>query len=413
MITVRFTTLRRTKQGFPVNLYININGKRLHFFTDIYISTPDNLREGKVRKGEDNYLEKNLRLSKIFADVSALVYQQQNISILKQQIPVILGHKSNLNNVTLVDYILKYSLLKFHKRTRKLYEGTATKIKLFDNNITIDKVNKEWLTRFEQFCAKTMSINGYAIHMRNIRAVFNHLIAEGITTNYPFKRYKIKKEKTVHRALTEEQLRSIKYVDGPRFCLEYRDIFMLSLYLIGCNMKDLLHLKPDQIQNGRLVYHRFKTNKLYNVKIEPEALEIIRRYKGKNYLLNCLDRYKDYLDYLHHMNDGLKKLGMEYQEGKGYVEGTKAICPELTSYWARHTWATIAYSIGISKDIISQALGHSNGVVVTDIYIEYNLEKVDEANQKVIDYINGLQRMMGSCEAPLCCLVQFWFYNKT
>jgi integrase len=90
------------------------------------------------------------------------------------------------------------------------------------------------------------------------------------------------------------------------------------------------------------------------------------------------------------MNDGLKKLGMEYTEGKGYVEGTKAICPELTSYWARHTWATIAYNIGVSKDIISQALGHSNGVQVTDIYIQYDLEKVDEANRKVIDYINML-----------------------
>jgi integrase len=81
---------------------------------------------------------------------------------------------------------------------------------------------------------------------------------------------------------------------------------------------------------------------------------------------------------------------MEYTEGKGYVEGTKAICHELTSYWARHTWATIAYNIGVSKDIISQALGHSNGVQVTDIYIAYDLGKVDEANRKVIDYINML-----------------------
>jgi integrase len=124
--------------------------------------------------------------------------------------------------------------------------------------------------------------------------------------------------------------------------------------------------------------------------VEPEALEILQKYQGERYLLNCLDRYKDYLDYLHHMNDGLKKLGMEYIEGEGYVDGTKAICPELTSYWARHTWATVAYSIGISKDVISQALGHSNGMQVTDIYIDYELEKVDEANRKVIDYINSL-----------------------
>ena len=390
MITIRLITLRKTRQGFPVNLYININGRRLHFFTDVHISTPDNLQEGRITKGETNYQEKNLRLGRILAEVSALIYQQQDINVLKQKVPIILGHKENMAEMKLTDHILRFSRLKFHKRTRKLYEGTANKIKHFDAKITIDKVNKTWLILFEQFCFQTMSINGYAIHMRNIRAVFNHLITEGIIVDYPFKAYKIKKEKTIHRALTDEQLRLIKYTDTPGFCLEYRDMFMLSLYLIGINPKDLFHLIPDKVLNGRITYHRFKTNKLYNVKIEPEALEILQRYKGNKHLLNCLDRYKDYLDYLHHMNDGLKKLGMEYTEGKGYVEGTKAICPELTSYWARHTWATIAYGIGISKDIISQALGHSNGVQVTDIYIEYDLGKVDEANRKVIDYINVL-----------------------
>lgn len=390
MITIRFIVLRKTRNGFPVNLYININGSRLHFFTDIYISSPDNLQEGKIGRRESNYFEKNLRLSKISAEASALVYQCPDVNVLKQKIPVLLGHKTNSTDIKLTDHIIQYSLLKSYKRTRKLYEGTANKVKLFDDNITIDKVNKEWLVRFEQFCARTMSINGYAIHMRNIRAVFNHLIAEGATTNYPFKKYKIKKEKTVHRALTEEQLKMVRDANQPEFALEYRDIFMLSLYLIGCNMKDLLHFIPDQVQNDRLVYHRFKTNKLYNVKIEPESLKILQKYKGEKYLLNCLDRYKDYLDYLHHMNDGLKKLGMEYIDGKGYVEGTKAICSELTSYWARHTWATIAYNIGVSKDVISQALGHSNGMAVTDIYIEYDLEKVDDANRKVIDYINSL-----------------------
>lgn len=390
MITIRFITLHRTKQGFPVNLYININGKRLHFFTDIYISTPDNLHEGKIKKAESNYFEKNVRLNMILAEASALVYRQQDVNILKQQIPVLLGHKENPDKISLMNHILKYGSLKQNKRTRKLYEGTANKVRQFDDKITIDKVNKTWLISFEQFCAKTMSINGYAIHMRNIRAVLNYLIAEGVATNYPFKTYKIKKEKTVHRVLTEEQLRLIKYADSPGFCMEYRDMFMLSLYLIGINIKDLLYLTPDNMMNERIIYHRFKTNKLYNVKIEPECAEILQRFHGRRYLLNCLDRYKDYLDYLHHMNDGLKKLGMEYKEGKGYVEGAKSICPELTSYWARHTWATIAYGIGISKDVISQALGHSNGIQVTDIYIDYDLEKVDDANRKVIDYINSL-----------------------
>lgn len=56
-------------------------------------------------------------------------------------------------------------------------------------------------------------------------------------------------------------------------------------------------------------------------------------------------------------------------------------------YWARHSWATIAYSIGIPKDIISQALGHSFGVAITDVYIDYDNEKVDESNRRVLDWV--------------------------
>lgn len=390
MITVKLITLEQTKQGYPVYLYININGRRLHFFTDVYITNPDNLKEGKVGKGEGNYLEKNLRLTKILADTTALVYQHQDTSTLKQRIPVILGHVKQADKLLLIDQITHFASLKLHDRTRRLYEGTVSKVKAFTSDITVDKVDKQWLTMFEQYCAKTMSINGYAIHMRNIRAVFNHLIDEGIITNYPFRTYKIKKEKTAHRVLTDEQLSMIKHASGPEYALEYRDIFILSLYLIGINIKDLLYITPDNIQNGRLVYHRFKTNKLYDIKIEPECTEILQKFRGARYLLNCMDRYKDYLDYLHHINYGLKKLGMEYTNGKGYSKTTKPICPTLSTYYARHTWATLAYGLGVSKDIISQALGHSNGVSVTDIYIEYDQRKVDEANRKVIDYINGL-----------------------
>ena len=60
-------------------------------------------------------------------------------------------------------------------------------------------------------------------------------------------------------------------------------------------------------------------------------------------------------------------------------------------HWARHTWATIAHKIGISKDVISLALGHEFGCKTTGIYIDYDLEQIDKANRKVIDYINSLK----------------------
>ena len=61
--------------------------------------------------------------------------------------------------------------------------------------------------------------------------------------------------------------------------------------------------------------------------------------------------------------------------------------PRMTLYWARHSFATIAYEIGISTDIIADCLGHKTGHRITEIYIQKDQRKVDEANRKVIDYV--------------------------
>lgn len=233
-----------------------------------------------------------------------------------------------------------------------------------------------------------MTVNGYFGHLKNLRAVFNYLVNEGITTNYPFRTFKVRTEVTLHRALTMEQVRAIATCKCPGFMEKYRDTFMLMLYLIGINSKDLLYLKEDNLIDNRIVYYRYKTGKLYSIKVEPEALCIINKYRGKSHLLNFMDSYSDHLTCLHHINDNLKKIGMEYVTGVGYFG--KAIYSELTTYYARHTWATIAFEVGIPKDTVSLALGHSTGVKVTDIYIKYDLRKIDEANRRVIDCIRNL-----------------------
>ena len=90
---------------------------------------------------------------------------------------------------------------------------------------------------------------------------------------------------------------------------EYRDLFMLTFYLIGINTVDLADCTLDSIVNGRLEYRRHKTNKLYSIKIEPEAMEIINRYKGKKHLIRCFDRYKDYKALQGSVNNALAKIG--------------------------------------------------------------------------------------------------------
>ena len=93
------------------------------------------------------------------------------------------------------------------------------------------------------------------------------------------------------------------------------------------------------------------------------------------------------------MNDALKQIGEVKRSGLGGKKERRPLFPDLTSYWSRHTWATIAASIDVPKDIIGRALGHSWACnTVTDIYIDFDDAKIDKANRQVIDFLNSYAR---------------------
>ena len=275
--------------------------------------------------------------------------------------------------------------------TRKIYLRTSKKILEYDpdaERLGLDDIDREWMDGFDMFLKQTTSANIRNLYFRNIRAVFNDAIADGVTANYPFKTFKMPKlEPTRKRALTLEQLRALRKAPCDEFQAEYRDLFLLSVYLIGISPVDLLCAKKEEIVNGRLEYRRRKTHKPYSIKIEPEAQGIIDRYSGKDWLLSPLDRYKDYKDYLSHMNRALKTIGKTCAKNGLRREG-EAICSDLSAYWSRHTWTTLSAQLDIPLEIAARALGHSwIDNVVTSIYIQFDTRKVDAANRKVIDAI--------------------------
>lgn len=272
-------------------------------------------------------------------------------------------------------------------RTVELYEKTLKKVEEYQYDVTLEEMTPTWLTLFDHSLGG--ELNGRAIHLRNIRAVFNFALDEEMTEKYPFRKFKIKHEATRKRALTLDQLRAYINLDDltPQE-EEYRDMFLLTFYLIGINPVDLA--KVESLRSGRLEYKRAKTGKKYSIKVEPEALAIIKKHAGEKKLLNPFERYKYYRDYNHKLNDSLKKIGEISGKARNGVKTRTPIEPECSIYWARHTWATIAYSIGIPEVVIADALGHSHGNRVTCIYIDKSLDRVDEANRKVIDYVLGI-----------------------
>ena len=110
--------------------------------------------------------------------------------------------------------------------------------------------------------------------------------------------------------------------------------------------------------------------------------------RGKDHLLEALDHHGDFLSWRTQLNKRLKALG-QVTGKRGKVVGDGPF-PFLSTYWSRHTWATIAYEAGVPVDTIAQALGHSDrSHSVTMIYIKPDQSRVDEANRRVIDYVIG------------------------
>ncbi|MFV0546853.1 MAG: tyrosine-type recombinase/integrase [Bacteroides sp.] len=396
MATVNYylDTRRAKKDGtFPLKLRVQHNKKFL-IATEFSAST-ETWSNVEYNKKEPNYKAKNVvirnLLNKVESYLLSIDDRLKRISdkSLKAQIEYLIKNNSTEER-SFISFIDEFIETKKKDNTIALYESTKIKIEEFDDTCTFDTIDKKWLTSFNDHLYKQgLKTNTRSIHLRNIRSVFNYCLDNEITELYPFRKFKIEKEETRKRALTREQLVMLRDYKGDEYQKEFQDIFMLMFYLIGINSIDLFHAK--KLENGRLEYKRAKTGKLYSINIEPEALELIEKYKGKNYLLNTVEKYGSYRNFTTLMGRGLKRLGLNERKGLGGKKVGIPLFPDISPYWARHTWATIAASLDIPKETISQALGHEIGSHVTSIYIDFDRRKIDEANRKVIDYLNQEQ----------------------
>lgn len=274
-------------------------------------------------------------------------------------------------------------------RTKELYEFTLSKLRAFCPDLSAvawDEITPDWLARFDAYLARTAhKKNGRNIHLRNIRAVFNSALDAEDTACYPFRRFKIRSEETCKRSLTLDALRELFDYPVEAYAEIYRDMFKLIFMLIGINIVDL-HTLQSITPDGRIEFRRSKTHRLFSIKLEPEALALIDKYRGERGLLCIADRWESHRTFCHQMNKALQRIGCT-RSGLGGRKSDTGAFPGLTSYWARHTWATIAADLDIPDATISLALGHAGENRTTDIYIRRNQRKVDEANRRVLDWV--------------------------
>ena len=400
-----FLDTRNAKDGKPCVLKLAIAHKKKTALISLDVKLDPNKQwEGDKIVEHDDKFVLNTYINRIKNTVESRIIQWKNDGSLANMTAYDIKakceeelkpekKKEKEDETTFVFRFKKYAS-RMTNGSKRTFDHTLNRLEAFTslpNHISLEKLKFEditvdWLTDFDTFLSKTAKINTRNIHYRNIRTVFNDALEDGITQFYPFRRFKIKNEITPDRSLTVEELRQLIFFDCEEHAKKYRDIFLLMFYLMGINNVDLC--KATEITKGRLVFNRTKTNHFFSMKVEPEAMTIIEKYKGEGQLLDILDHWSTDENFRRKMNKTLQKIGPVTRSGLGGKKKYSPMFPKLTTYYARHTWASIASDLEIPDSTISEGLGHEHGNKVTRGYIhKYSYKNIDKANRKVIDWV--------------------------
>jgi len=281
------------------------------------------------------------------------------------------------------------------KEGRLKYASTFKELKnsLINFNFHLDilfsDIDVIWLKNYEVWLkSKGLVYNSIGVRFRTLRAIYNKAIEDNIVKQeyYPFRAYKVSKlhEDTVKRAITKSDIeRVVNYKALKGYTQLSIDLFYFSYLCAGINFTDIAYLTKDNLIDDRLVYSRRKTKKLIKIPIQDKALNIIERYYTTNnyYLFPILSTFhKTDIQRMNRINKVLRKVNKELK-----AIGEELNIPiNLTTYCARHSFATVLKRSGVSTSIISESLGHSNEKV-TQIYLDsFENSQINEAMKNLL-----------------------------
>lgn len=225
--------------------------------------------------------------------------------------------------------------------------------------------------------------NTISFYMRNLRAIYNRAVdAQLVTQRSPFKHVYTGIDKTVKRAVPVQTIRQIRELDlSGQPLMDYaRDLFMFSFYTRGMSFIDMAFLRKSDLRHGVLSYCRQKTGQRLVVKWECSMQQIVDKYATADtpYLLPIIrnvhaDERRQYKSAAHLVNRKLKMLGNQL-----------GLNVALTTYVARHTWASLALSTHVPISTISEAMGHDSEATTRIYLAQLDTSAVDQANAAVL-----------------------------
>ena len=316
----------------------------------------------------------------------------------------------------------KYVIMKIEKLkesgrfgTAYIHEYAAISFLKFrrGEDICIDKVNSELMEEFESFLeAEHVKANTISCYMRSLRSLYNQAIKEKLFTSKelsvkPFSGVFTGYAKTTKRAIdsnnisqlievkvdecedmTTKKKLSRKMSEKNKIDIRSmdftRNLFLFSLYTQGMSFSDMAYLKKENIRDGAIRYNRKKTGQLISVAMENCIQEIINRYSDEtsDFIFPILREYEDREEYVQWKKT--RAALSIFNRNLSRLARLAGIDKHLTSYVARHSWASLASQEGIPIATISRGMGHESEKT-TQIYISrLDFSDVARANRKIL-----------------------------
>ena len=318
MITTKlYLDTRAVKDGEPAPLKVAITKKRQAAYIPLGVKLKKEQWDVKKQRIVDAPNKQRLEIfvkNKLVEIENAILELQmkgeltkQTSTQIKNKVVAYLDPDVKKKDLFINRYI-EYMNSRSAQRTREIYATTLKKMRDFDSKVdtyAFEDISKDWLKRLDaELVRQGLKKNSRNIHFRNIRAVFNDAIDNEITSHYPMRTFDINPEQTEKRSLSVDELRTLFNYNVQPWQQKYLDYFKLTFFLIGINPADILNCTDENVVDGRLLYRRKKTGRLYSIRLEPEAIQIINRYRGKTNLVNFSENMRNYKQFVCKANKG-------------------------------------------------------------------------------------------------------------
>lgn len=276
--------------------------------------------------------------------------------------------------------------------TAHVYRSTLNRIRGFNDgkNVTFQQLTPEWLMKFEKkLLADQLTWNTISTYMRTLRSVYNQAVDVGLAPFVPrlFSKVYTGVDSKVKRAVTPATMYRLMKDDVllDKHLAFSRDMFVLLFLLRGMSFVDLAFLRRCDFRENVISYRRHKTGRELTVLLSKDALDIIRRNvnpdENSPYLFPIIRRvgrneYRQYANMLRLLNYRLLRLARMLK-----------LKERISTYVARHTWATTALRRNYNPSLICDAMGHSS-VKVTETYFKsFRDDDINQMNHKIVSFI--------------------------